>query len=180
LNEICSLVLHCIFLNIRARAKQMKRFLEDLNLKIKNKKAKNGDNDGSKSEESDISLHESSTSIIDGDETDCDNFETGAMTIDVIPDNIKDGSLILVKFPKKKSIVYYVGKLMRHYNQTEIKVSYQRKKPGLSFVFPNVEDIHTYTHMDMILPDHKPATVYTFRAFKLFTFSVNLYNFNVQ
>lgn len=168
----------------RARAKQMKRILEDLNLKIKNKKAKNTDSDGSESEESDISLHESSTSIIDEDETDCDNFKTGAMTIDVIPDNIKDGSFILVKFPKKKSIVYYVGKVMSHYNQTEFKVSYLRKKPGLSwtFVFPNVEDIHTVyiTDIEMILPDSKPPTVCTSRTSKLFTFSVNLYNFNVQ
>ncbi|KAL3268801.1 hypothetical protein HHI36_007897, partial [Cryptolaemus montrouzieri] len=43
----------------RARANQMKRILEDLNLKIKNKKTKNTDSDGSESEELDISSHES-------------------------------------------------------------------------------------------------------------------------
>lgn len=166
----------------RARAKQTKRVLKDLNSKIKNKKAKNTESDDSEHDGSDISFQESSTSIIDEDETDCDNFED--TSIDVIPDNIKDSSFILVRFPKKKSVVYYVGKVMSHYSRTEYKVSYLRKKPESSwtFVFPNIEDIHTVyiTDIEMILPDPKLPSICTSRTSKLFTFSVSLSNFNVQ
>ncbi|KAL3288802.1 hypothetical protein HHI36_003235 [Cryptolaemus montrouzieri] len=127
----------------RAREKQIKYILEDSNLKIKNKKAKNTDSDGSESEESDISLHESSTSIIDEDETDCDNFETGAMAIDVIPDNSKDGSFILVKFPKKKSIV---NKCRKSYEIQKwiLKIIYNKQRTFSSdqlFSFSKVLDI---------------------------------------
>ncbi|KAK4880510.1 hypothetical protein RN001_008656 [Aquatica leii] len=79
----------------------MKRVLVDLNLKTKNKKAKNKESDALEYEGSDISLYESSTSIIDEDETDCKNLEMD--TTEVIPDDIKDNSFILVNFPKKKS-----------------------------------------------------------------------------
>ncbi|KAG5875382.1 hypothetical protein JTB14_023356 [Gonioctena quinquepunctata] len=170
----------------RARARQMKRSLADFNSKTKNKKAKNTGSDESDCDGSDISFQESSTSITDEDETEQENFEMNRsqLTVDVIPENIKDGSFILVRFPKKKSIIYYVGKVVGHYSQTEFKVSYLRKKPGFSwtFVFPNVEDIHTVyiTDVEMILPEPKPPTVCTSRTSKLFTFSVNFSNFTVQ
>ncbi|CAF4937022.1 unnamed protein product [Pieris macdunnoughi] len=165
----------------RARARQLKRSLDDFNLKVKNKKAKNTRSDGS-----DISFQESLTSITDENETDHENFEMNRshVTVDVIPENIKDGSFILVRFPKKKSIVYYVGKVVSHYSQSEFKVSYLRKKPGFArtFVFPNVKDIHTVyvTDVEMILPEPKPPTVCTSRTSKLFTFSVNFSNLTVH
>lgn len=164
----------------------MKRSLADFNLKTKNKKAKTKESDESDCDGSDISFQESSTSITDEDETEHENCEMNRsqLTVDVIPENIKDGSFILVRFPKKKSIVYYVGKVIGHYSQTEFKVSYLRKKPGCSwtFVFPNVEDINTVyiTDVEMILPEPKPPTVCTSRTSKLFTFSVNFSNFTVQ
>ncbi|KAG5874217.1 hypothetical protein JTB14_019192 [Gonioctena quinquepunctata] len=170
----------------RARARQMKRSLANFNSKTKNKKAKNTGSDESDCDGSDISFQESSTSITDEDETEQENFEMNRsqLTVDVIPENIEDGSFILVRFPKKKSIIYYVGKVVSHYSQTEFKVSYLRKKPGFSwtFVFPNVEDIHTVyiTDVEMILPEPKPPTVCTSRTSKLFTFSVNFSNFTVQ
>lgn len=106
------------------------------------------------------------------------------MTVDVIPENIKDGSFVLVRFPKKKSIIYYVGKVESHYSKTEFKISYLRKKSGYSwtFVFPNVKDIYTVyiTDVEMILPETKPPTFCTSRTSKLFTFSVFFSNFNVQ
>ncbi|KAK9680350.1 Phospholipase A2-like domain [Popillia japonica] len=72
-----------------------------------------------------------------------------------------DNGFILVKFEKKTSVVYYVGKVLSHYSPMELKVSYLRKKPGSSwsFVFPDVEDIHTLDISDvaMILPDPQPS-----------------------
>lgn len=169
----------------RARARQMKRSLVDFNLKEK-KKAKVLESNESDCDGSDISFQESSTSTIDEDETEHENFEMNRsqLTVDVIPENIKDGSFILVRFPKKKSIIYYVGKVVSHYSETEFKISYLRKKPGYSwtFIFPNVEDIHTVyiTDIEMILPEPKPPTFCTSRTSKLFTFSVNFSNFTVQ
>lgn len=43
-------------------------------------------------------------------------MDTRQLTLDVIPDNIKDSSFILVMFPKKKSVFYHVVKVMSHYN----------------------------------------------------------------
>lgn len=144
-------------------------------------KAKNIESDDSECEGSDITLHESSTSLLDEADSDFDNMD---MNIDQIPENIKDNSFILVQFAKKKSLVYYVGKIISHYSRTEFQVSYLRKKPGSSwtFVFPNVEDMHTVdiTDIEMILPDPKLPSVQTPRTAKLFTFAVNLSYFNVQ
>lgn len=121
--------------------------------------------------------------MLDTDEDDCDESQV-EITIDVRPEYIKDNCFILVKFEKKSSVVYYVGKVISHYSSTEFKVSYLRKKPGSSwsFVFPNIEDEHTVYISDvaMILPDPKPPSVCTARTSRLFTFSVNLTNFNVQ
>ncbi|KAG5866584.1 hypothetical protein JTB14_008158 [Gonioctena quinquepunctata] len=118
----------------RARARQMKRSLADFNLKTKNKKAKNTESDESDCDGSDISFQESSTSITDEDETEQENFEMNRsqLTVDVIPENIKDGSFILVRFPKKKSIIYYVGKVVGHYSQMNLK--YLIKKEARLFV----------------------------------------------
>lgn len=129
----------------KARAKVTKRALLDLNVKTKKKKAKKVEIDDSGSEGSEISLHESSTSLIDNEETDCEEFEISTSGT-VTTENIKDNCFILVKFDKKGAVVYYVGKVIRHYSSTEFKVSYLRKKPGSSwsFVFPNVTDEHRY------------------------------------
>lgn len=114
----------------------MKRILEGFSLKTKTKEAKNIN------EVSAISLHESLSCIIDEDETDSVDLEmdTRQFTLDVIPDNIKDNFFILVKFPKNKSVVYCIEKVMSDFSRTEFKVSYLIKKPRLlwTFVFPNV------------------------------------------
>ncbi|CAH2217308.1 jg2842 [Pararge aegeria aegeria] len=75
----------------------MKLSLADFNLKTKNKKAKNTDSDESDCDGPDISFQESSTSITDEDETEHEYFEMNRsqLTVDVIPENIKDDSFIL-------------------------------------------------------------------------------------
>ena len=94
--------------------------------------------------------------------------------LNVTPEKIKDNCYVLVKFEKKTSVVYYVGKVLSHYSDTEMKISYLRKKPGLSwsFFFPDIEDIHTLYISDvaMILPDPQPRTGCTSRMARIFTF----------
>lgn len=62
--------------------------------------------------------------------------------------------------------------------------TYIGKKPGSSwsFFFPVIEDIHTLYTSDvaMILPDPEPRAGCTARMARLFTFAVNLNNYNVQ
>ncbi|KAJ8737586.1 hypothetical protein PYW08_000181 [Mythimna loreyi] len=95
------------------------------------------------------------------------DFETDEETDDrsihnnlnVTPEKIKDDCFVLVKFEKKTSVVYYVGKVLSHYSGTELKISYLRKKSGSSwsFFFPVIEGIHTLYISDvaMILPVDK-------------------------
>ncbi|XP_039759705.1 uncharacterized protein LOC120633562 [Pararge aegeria] len=141
----------------KARAKAVKRSLKELNSRQKKKKPKQieSDEDSEETEGSQFSLRESSTSPID--------FETDEETDDrsindnlnVTPEKIKDNCFLLVKFAKKTSVVYYIGKVLSHYSPTELKISYLRKKPGSwSFFFPDIEDIHTLYISDvaMILP----------------------------
>lgn len=45
---------------------------------------------------------------------------------DVRPDKIKDRRYIIVKFEKKISVVYNVGKVSSHYSDTDFEVSYFR------------------------------------------------------
>lgn len=168
----------------RARAREMKRVLPDLNSKPKNKKKiRKVESDDSESEGSQISFQESSTSSFDFDESDESNEDTSRCdTIDITSENIKENSFILVKF-EKKTPVYYVGKVLSCYSRREFRVSYLRKKPGSwSFVFPDIEDIHTLYISDiaMILPEPKPPLYCTARMSGLLTFAINLNNFNVQ
>lgn len=101
------------------------------------------------------------------------------------PEKINDNCFVLVKFAKKKSIVYYVAKVISHYSKTEFKVSYLRKKPGLSCVlcvFPNIEDEHSVGISDvaMILPNPKSPGASTARTSNLYTFPIDVTQFNVQ
>lgn len=170
----------------KARAKAVKRSLKELNSRQKKKKAKQieSDEDSEESEGSQFSLRESSTSPIDfetDEETDDRSIHNN---LNVTPEKIKDDCFVLVKFEKKTSVVYYVGKVLSHYSGTELKISYLRKKPGSSwsFFFPVIEDIHTLYISDvaMILPDPEPRAGCTARMARLFTFAVNLNNYNVQ
>ncbi|CAH2084120.1 unnamed protein product [Euphydryas editha] len=164
----------------RARTKGVKRSLLSRPKKKKVKIMESNEN-SEESDKSQISLRESSFSPLDLDEDDHeDDFNK---KFDATPKNIKDNSFILVKFPKKTCIIYYVGKVLCHYSPKELKVSYLRKKPGSwSFVFPDVEDIHTVYFSDIakILPDPQPQSNSTARMSRIFTFPVNLKKFNVQ
>ncbi|KAG5898991.1 hypothetical protein JTB14_001517 [Gonioctena quinquepunctata] len=120
-------------------------------------------------------MQESSSSPLDFDESDEDTNCCDA--INVRPENIRDDCFILVKFEKKTSVVYHVRKVFSHYSSTELKVSYLRKKLGSSwsFVFPDVEDIHTLYNSDiaMIFPDPKPLSYCTARMSRLLTFPID-------
>lgn len=121
----------------KVRAKAVKRSLKELNSRQKKKKAKKieSDEDSEESEGTQLSLRESSTSSVDletDEETDDCSINNN---LNVIPEKIKDNCYVLVKFKRKTCVVYYVGKVLSHYSSTELKISYLRKKPGLSWSF---------------------------------------------
>jgi transposase-like protein len=164
----------------KAQAREIKRTLK-LTAQSKPKKAKKKkeESSDSESEKSEVSLQESSTSVLDSSSD--ENIGEDAA---VLPETIKDNCFILVKFAKKKSIVYYVAKVINHYSERELKVSYLRKKPGLSwsFVFPNIADEHSVDISDvaLILPDPKSPGASTARTSRLYTFPIDMTRFNVQ
>ena len=110
----------------------MKRSLKELNSRQKKKKAKKieSNDDSGESEGSQFSLRESSTSPVDLDlDKKTDDLSINN-NLNVTPEKIKDNCYVLVKFEKKTSVVYYVGKVFSHYSDTEMKINYLRKKPG--------------------------------------------------
>ncbi|CAB3229729.1 unnamed protein product [Arctia plantaginis] len=128
----------------KSKARELKRALSLLNedydrsSKPKRNKTKELETVSSDSE-TNISLRESSASPFDVFE---ENEEEDDHQEPVDPENVKDGAYVLVKFEKKKSVIYYVGQIIKHYSLTEVMVSFLRKKPGSSmkFVFPDVKD----------------------------------------
>lgn len=128
--------------------------------------------------ETDFSLRESSTSPFD--ELEENEEEVHKETLD--PENVKDGAFVLVKFEKKRSVIYYVGQIIKHFSLTEVFVSFLRKKPGssMNFVFPDVKDEGSVDVSDvvLILPDPKSAK--TARTAKILSFNKDLSLYNVQ
>lgn len=94
-----------------------------------------------------ISFRESSCSPIE------ESFEVSDLENDnvVLTENIKEGGFVLVKFEKKKTVLYYVGQVMKKYSPTEYHVSFLRKKSkGWAFVFPNIKDEGTVYLTDVV------------------------------
>lgn len=98
------------------------------------------------------------------------------------PENINIGDFLLIKFEKKKSVVYYVAKVISKYNLTDYQVSYLRKTPrSYVFIFLNVEDKASVYFRDVVLHLPKPNfSKGTARTSSLYTFSVDLSAYNVQ
>lgn len=98
------------------------------------------------------------------------------------PEHINIGDFVLVKFEKKKSVVYYVAKIISKYSLTEYQVLYLRKNSrSYIFVFPDVEDQASVDFKDVVLHLPKPNfTKGTARTSSMYTFSVNLSSYNVQ
>lgn len=168
----------------RNKAKEIKQALSLLSqteLRHKKKKTKMSKiRTSSESSNSDISvsLKGSSDSSFNFDE---ENDHCLDETSIILPEKIKDGEFILIKFAKKKSVVHYVGRVISHYSLTEYKVSFLRKKPGSwTFVFPNIIDDATVDITDVILVLPNPPPSGTARTSTMFSFPIDLCMYNVQ
>lgn len=106
----------------------------NMNKPVKNKKRKAIEEES----ESDKSLYNSSSSeeVTDiedqmENEKEEENFITGLV-------NVND--YVLVRFATKKTVTYYVGKVLETINGEHLINFMRRKKPGYHFVYPDVED----------------------------------------
>ncbi|KAK9869983.1 hypothetical protein WA026_006080 [Henosepilachna vigintioctopunctata] len=146
-------------------------------MKIKTKEIETISSDSETDE--DVLLRESSASPYDVLE---ENEEVDDYEEPVDPKNIIDGVYVLVKFKKKTSVIYYVGKVIKHYSITEMQVSFLRKKPGSSmkFVFPDVKDEASVDLSDIVLILPDPTSAKTARTASILSFKKDLSFYNVH
>ncbi|KAG7300114.1 hypothetical protein JYU34_015655 [Plutella xylostella] len=166
----------------RQRAKEMKRALhllsETSNIIPKTKpKRQKKTVETDTEDETDISLRESSCSPIEEMSAESDiESETPVMT-----GNIQEGSFVLVKFEKKKTVKHYVGKVVAKHSPFEYKVSFLRKKPGTwKFIFPTTLDEGTMYLSDIVCLLPPTETAFTTRTASIYSFKKDLSVYNVQ
>lgn len=128
------------------------------------------------SESSDISMH------LDDTDDDVDDFsqpeERGSNEYP------REGDFVLAKFPGKRGIVYYVGKVLKDKNKDlDYEVTYLRKYRSSKnkFVYPIEPDIALLSESDVELILPQPFQLgHTKRQNAAFVFPVNLNNYNVM
>lgn len=94
--------------------------------------------------------------------------------------DVAEDSFVLVKFATKKTLKYYVGKVVEiHTGQFEVTVNFLRKH-GNNYIFPTVEDQSTIDFDNIVL--HLPSPVQaggTARANSLYRFNIDLQSYNI-
>lgn len=94
-------------------------------------------------------------------------------------DNIAVDSFVLVKFPTKKSVKYYVGKILEICS-CEFNVSFLRKQ-GKNFLFPTIPDISMVRFDDIVMHLPKPSsTGGTARTQSVHKFPVDFSRFSIS
>ncbi|XP_074035914.1 uncharacterized protein [Leptinotarsa decemlineata] len=96
-------------------------------------------------------------------------------------DDINKNDFVLVKFPLKMTVSYYVGKVIESLNLNEFQIKYLRRKVSdYKFYHPLVDDISTVDRRDLVLKLPKPNSAKTARTSSLLTFNINLSSYNVK
>lgn len=93
---------------------------------------------------------------------------------------ITEDSFVLVKFLTKKTVKYYVGRILNKLDNEEFNITFLRRH-GSNFIYPNVPDISTVPAHDIILHLMQPEKLGgTSRTANLFSFPVDLSSYNVN
>lgn len=157
---------------------QVKRqcFGDDLHVSASKKgnKQKAAKLSSSESSDSDVSLSDVANS------DDVDYWETNDSNKPKEITEINVNSFVLVKFTTKKTIKYYVGKVIRLLDDGEYEIRFLRRH-GKQFVFPDVEDVSSVLleDIELHLPDPYLAGG-TARASNTFTFSIDLSSYIIN
>ncbi|XP_073956414.1 uncharacterized protein [Choristoneura fumiferana] len=164
-------------LSLSGKQKRQKKTVNIAKPKRQKKALKpNSENETDSEEGANVSLRESSCSPIQemSEESDFQD-ETPVMSV-----NIKEGCFILVKFEKKRFVLYYVGQVLKKYSPTEYNVSFLRKKSGTwKFVFPSTKDEGTVYISDIVHILSPSKSALTARTAHIFSFEKDLSMYNV-
>lgn len=97
-------------------------------------------------------------------------------------ENINKDDYLLVKFPTKRNLKYYVGLVVGiNDHNDEYEVKFLRKKNPYGFCFPDVDDLGAVLRTDIVSKIPKPTSIKgTSRLSSYIKFDVNFANFNVQ
>lgn len=94
-------------------------------------------------------------------------------------ESLSEGNFVLVKFPTKKSIRFYVAKIEKIEN-LDYYVTYLTKGLGWTFTYPEKKDDDVKEREDIVMKLPKPEiSGGTERASKKFKFNVDLTDFSV-
>lgn len=92
---------------------------------------------------------------------------------------ITKDSFVLVKFPTKKTVKYYVGRILNKLDNDEFDITFLRRN-GSNFIYPNVPDISTVPAHDIILHLMQTEKLGGTSRRALFSFPVDLRSYNVN
>ncbi|XP_030767968.1 uncharacterized protein LOC115891598 [Sitophilus oryzae] len=110
-----------------------------------------------------------------GMESDCDEF-----TKLLDDETISCDDFVLVRFPTKKTVVYYVGQVIELAEYGEFVIKYLRHSQN-RFHFPFVDDISNVARCDIEAKLPKPTTVAgNARLASFLKFNVNFSSFNLK
>lgn len=89
---------------------------------------------------------------------------------------IEIGNFVLVQFPTKTTIVYYIGRVLEEVGFREFKIKFLRRKFNkYKFFYPEVDDIPEVNQEDIIAIMPDPVLIN-----KYLEFDVNLHNYNIK
>ena len=119
--------------------------------------------------------------VLDSDEASDEFDDLENMELLKDDDEINVNEFLLVKFPLKTNIIYYVGNVVDTINLNEFLIKFLRRKmPGYNFFYPNVDDISTIDRCDIMLKLPAPNTSKTARTSRLMSINANLSSYNVH
>lgn len=105
-------------------------------------------------------------------ETSLDNNSILELTDD---QKIEIGNFVLVQFPTKTTIVYYIGKVLEEVGLNEFKVKFLRRKFNKNrFFYPEVDDIPEVNRHDIIAILPNPILINKYLEFDVILDSYNI------
>jgi len=116
----------------------------------------------------DVSLSDDEADVL------CEREAGDGSTRHFTEDDLKPNDFVLVKFPSKKSLKYYIGEVLRRSETGEFVIKFLRRNET-SFIYPDQDDIGEYPFTDIELKlAHPILTGGTARVAQRFKFDVDL------
>lgn len=143
---------------------------------------KSGADRGNTSNFSTSSSDSNQSIVLESDDCISDTFSDEENEMKLLDDEmIHVEDYLLVKFPLKSSIKYYVGKVIQVLNVNEYQIKFlRRKSQGYHFIYPVIDDIATIDRCDIVAKLPVPNSAKTARTSSLLSFNVDISMYNVN